>query len=332
VAECVTRFPASSLTLLPSGIVGTQGEVFEFVMADAGSFTSVNEVPAHNTRRQHLAAHAVARLGDVLVERGLVSRGDLQQALAEQAKEACLGHWVLLGELLEEWGLATPAQVDAALALEIASNEPMQFERIAHPSVNSRLKRWIDVVGALMGLGLTGALLPAIALAIHLEDRGPIFFQQQRVGRHGWQFPIWKFRTMVPNADHLKASVANHNPLFFKPESNDPRITRVGRVLRQTMLDELPQFWNVLRGEMSLVGTRPPTLDEVTHYQPCHFHRLEVKPGLTGLWQVSGDRHGKGFDDVVALDLEYQRRWSIALDVSIVLRTVMRVVGLGPKL
>jgi lipopolysaccharide/colanic/teichoic acid biosynthesis glycosyltransferase len=301
-------------------------------MADAGSFSSVNEVPAQNSRHQQLAAHAVARLGDVLVERGLVSRTDLQQALAEQAKEACLGHWVLLGELLEQWGLATPAQIDAALALEIASNEPMQFERIPHPSVNSRLKRLMDVAGAVTGLGLTLGLLPWIALAIELEDGGPVFFQQHRVGRHGWQFPIWKFRTMVPNADRLKAGVQSESPLFFKPAQNDPRITRVGRVLRKTMLDELPQFWNVLRGEMSLVGTRPPTLDEVAHYEPCHFHRLEVKPGLTGLWQVSGDRHGKGFDDVVALDNEYQRRWSIGLDVSIVLRTILRAVGLGPKL
>ena len=298
-------------------------------MADAGSF-SVKAVPDQlhpGIRHRRLAEHAVAKLGDVLVERGLVTAAELQQALSEQAKEACLGHWVLLGELLEEWGLTTPEQIDAALALEAACNEPAHFSRVPHPSVNSRLKRLLDVVGALVGLGLTLALLPWIALAIHLEDGGPVFFQQHRVGRHGWQFPIWKFRTMVPNADRLKAGVHSESALFFKPARNDPRITRVGHVLRKSMLDELPQFWNVLRGEMSLVGTRPPTLDEVVHYEPWHFRRLEVKPGLTGLWQCSGQRHGKGFEDVLALDLEYQRRWSIGLDLTILLRTIMRAMG-----
>ncbi|MDP1828867.1 MAG: sugar transferase [Archangium sp.] len=271
----------------------------------------------------------MAKLGEVLVERGLITRQELEDALAEQAKEVGLGHWVLLGELLEQWGLTTPEQIDAALALEVASNEPAHFSREPHPSVNDPVKRLLDVVGALVGLGFTLAMLPWIALAIHLEDGGPIFFRQHRVGRHGWQFPIWKFRTMVPHADRLKASVHSESPLFFKPAKNDPRITRVGHVLRKTMLDELPQFWNVLTGDMSLVGTRPPTLDEVAHYLPWHFRRLEVKPGLTGLWQVCGDRHGKGFDDVLALDLEYQRRWSIGLDVIILLRTILRVVGLS---
>ncbi len=289
--------------------------------------SGITKLSAPGTERHlQLAHHAVTRLGEVLVHRSYISPQQLERALLVQKKEARSGHWVMLGQLLDEWDLTTPALIDEALAEQTKENEPVHFALAAHPSVQSRLKRVIDVMGAMVGLGITMSLLPWVALAIHLEDGGPTFFMQYRVGRHGWQFPIWKFRTMVPNADRLKLSVKCADPLFFKPQKTDPRITRVGHVLRRTMIDELPQFWNVLKGEMSLVGTRPPTLDEVGHYAPDHWRRLEVKPGLTGLWQVSGQRHLKGFDDVVALDVEYQRNWSIALDLSILVRTVLRAL------
>ncbi|MFZ5441161.1 MAG: sugar transferase [Myxococcota bacterium] len=281
----------------------------------------------HDERRRHLAHHAASRLGEVLVHHSAINPKLLERALEEQRKEANQGHWVMLGQLLEQWGLATEQEVDAALAEQTVENEPAHFDGARHPSVDSKVKRLIDVTGALAGLGLTLAVLPFVALAIHLEDGGPIFFQQHRVGRHGWQFPIWKFRTMVPNADLLKLTVQAGDPHFFSPKNGDPRITKVGRVLRKTLLDELPQFWNVLRGEMSLVGTRPPTLDEVCHYSAEHWRRLEVKPGLTGLWQTSGNRHVKSFDDVVALDLEYQKRWSIGLDLMIIIRTVLKALA-----
>jgi len=126
---------------------------------------------------------------------------------------------------------------------------------------------------------------------------------------------------MVPNADELKLSIQSESELFFSVKA-DPRITRVGRILRKTMLDEFPQCWNVLMGDMSLVGTRPPTLDEVRHYQHHHWQRLKVKPGLTGLWQASGNRHAKGFEDILALDLEYQKRWNVGLDLWIIIQTI----------
>lgn len=296
--------------------------------AQASKDPAVAPIPQEMEEHQRsLAHHAASRLGEVLVHHSALNPKHLELALAAQRQEANQGHWVMLGQLLEQWGLATEQEVDAALAEQTVENEPAHFDGRRHPSVDSKLKRLIDVTGALVGLGITIAVLPFVALAIHLEDGGPIFFQQHRVGRHGWQFPIWKFRTMVPNADLLKLTVQAGDPLFFSPKGKDPRITRVGALLRKTLLDELPQFWNVLKGEMSLVGTRPPTLDEVCHYSAEHWRRLEVKPGLTGLWQVSGNRHVKSFDDVVALDLEYQKRWSIGLDLAIIIRTVLRALS-----
>jgi lipopolysaccharide/colanic/teichoic acid biosynthesis glycosyltransferase len=288
--------------------------------------------PLETDFHRDLALHAAHRLGEVLVEHHAVNPRHLALALEAQKNEANQGHWVMLGQVLEDWGLATPAQVDEALNAQTIENEPVHFHGRAHPSVDDRVKRLIDITGALVGLGLTVAVLPFVALAIHLEDGGPVFFQQHRVGRHGWQFPIWKFRTMVPDADRLKLSVAAGDPHFFSPKGADPRVTKVGAVLRKTLIDELPQFWNVLKGEMSLVGTRPPTLDEVCHYSAQQWRRLEVKPGLTGMWQVAGHRHLRTFDDVVALDLEYQKRWSIGLDLAIIVRTVLGALGRGKAL
>jgi lipopolysaccharide/colanic/teichoic acid biosynthesis glycosyltransferase len=228
---------------------------------------------------------------------------------------------VLLGEVLQRLGFTSTEEINACVSDLAWHNEPAHFDWNYHPSVTSPLKRAMDIAGALVGLGITVSILPGVSLAVFLEDGGPVFFKQYRVGLHGWQFPIFKFRTMVPDADRFKLSVKSDNALFFSTK-HDRRITRVGRVLRKTMIDELPQFWNVLSGQMSLVGTRPPTLDEVSHYTREHFRRLEVKPGLTGLWQASGGRHEKSFDDVLALDLEYQRTWSLLLDVKIIAKTV----------
>lgn len=281
--------------------------------------------PAADTRRKALARRALAQLGEVLVERKRITRAQLKRALAEQEREAQEGHWVKLGELLESWGLATPDELDSALWEQVHDNEPLLFPRESHPSVHSFIKRGLDLAGAVVGLGVTASALPWVALAIKLEDGGPVFFQQPRVGRHGYQFTMWKFRTMVPDAERLKLSVASRESVFFKPTKGDPRITRVGKVLRKTLIDELPQFWNVLRGEMSLVGTRPPTVDEVARYSPRHWQRLDVKPGMTGLWQTQGQRHEVRFEDVVTLDLDYQRQWSHALDAQILVKTLAAV-------
>jgi len=198
---------------------------------------------------------------------------------------------------------------------------------VVHPSVSSMIKRSIDILGSLVGLLILAIIVLPLAIAIKIESPGPIFYSQVRHGLHGKEFRIWKFRSMVQNADELKALVKNEvQGQIFKNE-NDPRITRIGRLLRRTSLDEFPQFWNVLRGDMSLVGTRPPTPDEVAKYEAHHWERLNVKPGITGQWQVSGRSSIKDFEEVVKLDLLYQELWNPLYDLQLLLKTVYHLLS-----
>jgi lipopolysaccharide/colanic/teichoic acid biosynthesis glycosyltransferase len=177
-------------------------------------------------------------------------------------------------------------------------------------------------------LSLTAAVAVPVAVAMKVSDPGPLFYSQTRCGLHGRKFRIWKFRSMVVGADkmkHLVENQVNSDGRFFKNE-NDPRITRLGRFLRKTSLDEFPQFLNVLKGEMSLVGTRPPSLDEVERYDTHHWARLNVKPGITGEWQVKGRSSVKEFEDVVKLDVAYQQKWSFWYDLSLLAKTVQVVL------
>jgi exopolysaccharide biosynthesis polyprenyl glycosylphosphotransferase len=192
------------------------------------------------------------------------------------------------------------------------------------------LKRMLDIFGALVGLGITASLFPFIALAIRRDSPGPIFFAQERVGEQGRIFRLWKFRSMYLDAEERKKDLLDRNEMegaLFKIK-DDPRITRVGRFLRRSSLDELPQFYNVLRGEMSLVGTRPPTPEEVSQYKNCQRRRISIQPGITGLWQVSGRNNINNFDEVVRLDLSYIDNWSLWMDTKILMRT-LRIVFLG---
>ncbi|MGB3571709.1 MAG: sugar transferase [Phormidesmis sp.] len=199
--------------------------------------------------------------------------------------------------------------------------------RLPHASTQSRFKRSLDILGAVVGLIILSLLIVPIAIAITLDSDGPILYSQERFGLQGKPFTLWKFRSMVSNADALKAAVANESQgLIFKNEA-DPRITRIGRFLRKTSLDEFPQFWNVLRGDMSLVGTRPPTGDEVVHYTDRHWQRLDVRPGMTGQWQVSGRSAIKDFEDIVTLDLLYQAQWTPIYDVQLLVKTVMTLLS-----
>lgn len=191
-----------------------------------------------------------------------------------------------------------------------------------HPSVASWTKRVIDIVGALVGLVITAFLFIPIAIAIQIDDPGPILFRQIRCGWMGKQFYIWKFRSMCVDAEAKKALVKNQAEGAFFKNDNDPRITKVGRFLRRTSLDEFPQFWNVLKGEMSLVGTRPPTPDEVERYEVPEWQRLDVRPGMTGEWQVNGRSKIRSFEDVIQLDLQYQKNWSLLYDLKLILKTV----------
>ena len=207
------------------------------------------------------------------------------------------------------------------MRLSTYSPTPQVVTPATHSSVRSKRKRLIDIVGALLGLTITSILFLPIVLAIRLDSAGPIFYNQQRCGLKGRQFKIWKFRSMVTNADSMKHLVKNEAAGHIFKNRNDPRITRVGQFLRKTSLDELPQFFNVLKGDMSLVGTRPPTFDEVEQYSRYHLQRLNVKPGITGEWQVYGRSNVENFDEIVRMDLNYQRKWSITYDLLLILQT-----------
>ncbi|AFZ44065.1 Undecaprenyl-phosphate galactose phosphotransferase [Halothece sp. PCC 7418] len=194
------------------------------------------------------------------------------------------------------------------------------------PSVESKAKRAIDILGALVGLSLTAIIYMLIAPVIYFDDPGPIFYRQTRIGLHGQSFRIWKFRSMVQDAEKYQHLVPNEAQGHIFKNENDPRVTRIGAILRQTSLDEFPQFLNVLKGEMSLVGTRPPTPDEVSRYLPHHFQRLHVKPGLTGEWQVNGRSTVKDFEEIVKMDLLYQKKWSLGYDFKLIFKTVLVVL------
>lgn len=201
---------------------------------------------------------------------------------------------------------------------------------VCEPSLGRRqhrLKRAMDVVVALASLVVLSPLAAVIATAIKLDSPGPVHFRQTRLGRHGRQFTCYKFRSMFDGADAARTDLAERNEAtgaIFKIRA-DPRLTRVGRLLRRLSLDELPQLWNVLLGDMSLVGPRPPMPDEISAYEHWHFRRLDVSPGMTGLWQVSG-RSELTFDEMVLLDLFYAENWSLGLDLQILLRTLPTVL------
>jgi anti-anti-sigma factor len=223
-------------------------------------------------------------------------------------------------------GLVDVFTIEKGEALPISTYPQRREDKLpdTHPSVRSWTKRFIDIVGALVGLVITGILSIPIVVAIAIDDPGPIFFGQTRCGWMGKHFRMWKFRSMCVDAEAKKAELQKLNQVqgaFFKID-NDPRVTRVGKFLRRTSLDELPQFWNVLKGEMSLVGTRPPTPDEVECYEVPEWQRLDVKPGMTGEWQVNGRSSIRNFEDVINLDLQYQKNWNLMYDLKLIFKTV----------
>jgi exopolysaccharide biosynthesis polyprenyl glycosylphosphotransferase len=211
---------------------------------------------------------------------------------------------------------------------EVAGVPMLRFSRTPSDSLALAVKRMFDVLASAVALLALAPILAAIALAIKLDSRGPVFFRQRRVGLNGRTFPILKFRSMYVDAEarleELRARNEMSGPVFKM--ADDPRVTRVGRFLRRTSLDEFPQFWNVLLGDMSVVGPRPPLPDEVRQYKQWQRRRLSVKPGNTCIWQVSG-RNQIDFDQWMELDLEYIDGWSLWRDLHICLRTIPAVLS-----
>ena len=235
---------------------------------------------------------------------------------------------ILRGVRPQVMGVLEMTSLDEVLKIEVQEGLPAEAITPTHPSVQSGVKRILDVVGAIVGIGITSIAIIPIAIAIKLNSPGPIFFGQTRLGWMGKRFTIWKFRSMYIDAEERKKELMALNKQSdektFKMD-NDPRITPVGKFLRKTSLDELPQFWNVLKGEMSLVGTRPPTPNEVDIYEVPEWQRLDVKPGMTGEWQVNGRSSIKNFEDIIKLDLRYQQNWSLLYDLKLIIKTILVV-------
>lgn len=190
------------------------------------------------------------------------------------------------------------------------------------------VKRLMDIVGGIIGLVITAVIAVIFGPIIYVQSPGPIFFSQNRIGRNGRLIKIYKFRSMYLDAEERKEELASQNKmqgLMFKMD-DDPRVIPIGRFMRRTSLDEFPQFWNVLKGEMSMVGTRPPTVDEYKQYEMHHKARLAVKPGLTGLWQVSGRSDIVDFEEVVRLDKQYITEWNLGMDIKILIQTIKIVI------
>lgn len=190
------------------------------------------------------------------------------------------------------------------------------------------IKRIIDILASIIGLVLLSPFLLIIAILIRLESEGPVIFSQKRIGIKGKTFNMYKFRSMVVNAEELKNNLEKENEMsgpMFKMK-NDPRVTKVGKFIRKTSIDEIPQLINVVKGEMSLVGPRPSLPKEVKEFEPWMMKRLEVKPGLTCYWQVSG-RNNIGFEDWMKLDIKYVKERSVLLDIKLILKTVTVLFG-----
>ena len=222
--------------------------------------------------------------------------------------------------------ISVPSSEQARSVASIILIEPTPAEPHASLLGSSRFfKRSLDIFGASMGLLLLSPILLLVMLAIKLDSPGPVIFRQRRVGLNGKDFEMYKFRSMTVDAEARQAELWALNEMkdgpIFKLK-NDPRITRVGRFIRRTSLDEFPQLVNILLGQMSLVGPRPPLPSEVVHYTPEQHQRLSVVPGATGLWQVSGRSGIDSFKTMVHLDLEYIRNWSLRSDWLILFKTV----------
>ncbi len=249
----------------------------------------------------HLKSEDVTKLAEILVEMGIAVHVKINQVFDE--KLDCTANRL------------NGIPVLTATMRQIRSEELF-------------VKRCMDICGAIVGVIFTAILFLFIAPITYVQSPGPIFFSQQRVGKNGRKFKIYKFRSMYLDAEERKKELIRQNKMngFMFKVDNDPRIFPFGKFIRRTSLDEFPQFFNVLKGDMSLVGTRPPTIDEYEQYELHHKGRLAMKPGLTGMWQASGRSEITDFEEVVKLDTEYIRNWNLGLDIKILIKTFWIVI------
>ena len=202
----------------------------------------------------------------------------------------------------------------------------LTYDNVSLDPFSRTTKRFMDIIGGAIGVILTFPIMIITAVLIKRDSPGPVLFKQERVGEHGQKFNILKFRSMYIDAEKRKQELMAQNEMsdsrLFKLK-DDPRITKIGKKIRRTSIDELPQFFNVIRGDMSLVGTRPPTVSEVEQYDRRHLKRISIKPGITGMWQTSGRNEIKDFEQIVQMDVAYIENWSLLLDIKLIFKTVM---------
>lgn len=247
-----------------------------------------------------------------------------RSAIWNELAEACADRGVIFRQLV-----VMPRPKIGKFHIEDAGNGRyfVSLETIPQDYFALGVKRFLDIVGAIAGVLLCGLVFPFYALWLRMVSPGPVFFRQERIGRNGRLFTLYKFRTMRPGAERELPNLMALNQMngaLFKIK-NDPRIIAGGNFMRRNHLDELPQFWNVLLGDMSIVGTRPPTRNEVESYENRHHRRLSMRPGITGSWQVTGNGSVVDFEDVVRLDCEYIDNWSLRSDLGLIGKTIVGV-------
>lgn len=272
------------------------------------------------TRMEEIEEPAEAYLRRQAVDEALLSLPDSSSGYISSLLKTLQSMGIVVHVTADSLGLSEEAKQVG----ELGNYRVLTYGVRIFTPVELFVKRAMDICGAVIGLLFTGILSIVVAPAILLESPGPVIFKQTRVGKNGRKFSIYKFRSMYVDAEERKKELMEQNEmkgLMFKIK-DDPRITKVGKWIRKTSIDEFPQFFNVLKGDMSLVGTRPPTVDEFEQYEEHHKRRLSLKPGITGLWQVSGRSGIQDFEDVVRMDLEYIDHWSVWLDIKILFQTV----------
>jgi exopolysaccharide biosynthesis polyprenyl glycosylphosphotransferase len=326
-ARIVNRTPGSSRTLLVGPDPACRDLAARAAFARRGEHLALGFVDTATSP----SPAALGSLGDLpaLIQRhqvesvvicGHLSDAELREVVEQSIVAGC--HVFSVPRTFEVAGVQPTVVWKRGQPLVELSAQTLKAQQFA-------IKRVADIVGAMLGCIVLAPLLLAVAAVIKLDSRGPVLFRQRRTGLGGRPFMILKFRTMADGADALKPTLrhlsASHDPRIFKLP-NDPRVSRVGRWLRRWAVDELPQLWNVLVGEMSLVGPRPFVETGLDAYQSHHFSRLGAKPGITGLWQVRRRSDTVDFEEVIALDAQYIREWSLALDAKILVLTMPAVI------
>ena len=270
-------------------------------------------------------------LGKLTELEEIIRKYHLDQVFFMQKSEERLSDIQEYVEVCCDMGVTVKIVIDSLMHRRIGSYVSsvgtypvITYHTVSLNSFETVIKRLADIVISIVAIIIASPLMLFAAIAIKLESPGPIIFKQTRVGQNGRHFQIYKFRSMYENAEEEKKKLEQLNEMqggFMFKMKDDPRVTNVGKFIRKTSIDELPQLFNVLMGSMSLVGTRPPTLDEVEKYERQHWRRISIKPGITGMWQVSGRNNITDFEDVVELDLYYIDHWNLLLDLKILFKT-----------